>query len=315
MRGEERGIPVFEGGGKMNIMERAIHGEGGVRYLLGERIHNGYYHLYDGRVLHSEKGLQSLLVLENPLWKRILFINGIMQFTLKDEFIYHEALVHIPAQLFSEGRLKRVLICGGGDLGAAREVLKYKEVEEVVIADIDKRVTEIVKEYFPEILPSSTERITIHHVDAFKIVKQYAEEGKTFDLVIVDSTDPDISSDRPLELSHSLFGKEFHQLLKRLVPEGVVVQQAGAPFTMKNILEACYATFREVYSGDKISCYRTNIPSFGGDSAFVIRSALGDPAVPVREMVPETKYYTHEIHRASFVLPKFWGEAIKDTGS
>ncbi len=295
----------------MTIMEKAVPTGGGVRYLIGELVQQGFYHLYEGKLLYSEKGLQNLLVLEHPFWKRILFINGLIQFTLRDEFIYHEAIVHIPVQAMPEGSIKRVLICGGGDLGAAREVLKYQEVQEVVVADIDPMVIKIVREFFPELLPPSSHisKVKLIHTDAFQLVKEYVSKGETFDLVIVDSTDPDISSDSPVELSHSLFGNEFHEFLKRVVPNGMVVQQAGTPFTMKNILETCLKTFREVYPPQEVFCYRANIPSFGGDSAFVIRSKV-DPKTPKRKLVPELKYYNHELHTTSFGLPEFWKEVI-----
>lgn len=296
----------------MGILERAVPSEGKVKFLLGEFIHRGFFYLYEGNILHIEKGLQNIMVVEHPFWNKILFINGLIQFTLKDEFIYHESLVHIPFQAMEEKKIKRVLICGGGDLGVAREVLKYDEVREVIIADIDPKITEVVREFFPEITGGvlNDSRLKIFHIDAFKIVEDYIKCGDTFDLVIIDSTDPDISTGEKVELSHSLFGEEFHFLLKKLVPDGMIVQQAGVPFTMRNILEVTYGTYKKVYSGEKVLCYRSNIPSFGGDNAFVIRSAQVDPVEPKRKTIPETLYYTHEIHRASFVLPKFWAEAL-----
>ncbi|MFN3740720.1 MAG: spermine synthase [Thermodesulfovibrionales bacterium] len=296
----------------MSILERALPTEGKIRFLVGEFVHKGFFYLYEGNILHIEKGLQNIMVVEHPFWKKILFINGLIQFTLKDEFIYHESLTHIPIQAMPEGKVRRVLICGGGDLGAAREVLKYKEVEEIVIADIDSRITEVVKEFFPEMIKGvlNDHRIRLIHIDAFKVVEDYIKRGVTFDLVIIDSTDPDVSSGETVELSHSLFGREFHLLLKRLVPDGIIVQQVGVPFTMSNILEVTWQTYKEVYTSELVHCYRANIPSFGGDNAFVIRSAQINPVEPVRRSIPETKYYTHDIHRASFVLPKFWDEAL-----
>lgn len=297
----------------MDMLERAVPTDGKIRYMIGEVVHHGYYHLYEGNILHSEKGLQNLMVVENPFWKKIFFINGLVQFTLKDEFIYHEALSHVALNALPEGRARRIFICGGGDLGVAREVLKYKDVEEVIVADIDPKVTGIVRKFFPELLPEDPydKRLKIIHIDAFKIAGEFLKEGKTFDIIVVDSTDPDISSEKPVELSHSLFGKEFHEILKKLAPEGIVVQQAGTPFTMKNVLEIAYQTFKEVYSFDKVFCYRATVPSFGGDSAFVIYSARVDPRYPGREEIPYTRYYNHELHTASFVLPKYWAEVLK----
>lgn len=301
------------GGRGMRILERAVPSDGKIKFLVGEFVHKGFFYLYEGNILHIEKGLQNIMVVEHPFWNKILFINGLIQLTLKDEFIYHESLTHIPVQTMPEGRVRRVLICGGGDLGAARELLKYNEVEEIVIADIDSRITEVVKEFFPEMIKGVLDdhRIKLLHIDAFKVAEDYIKKGQTFDLVIIDSTDPDISSGATVELSHSLFGREFHLLLKKLVPDGIIVQQAGVPFTMSNILEVTCKTYKEVYSEELVLCYRANIPSFGGDNAFMLRSAQINPVEPARKSIPETKYYTHDIHRASFVLPKFWDEALK----
>jgi len=292
------------------VMENSLPTEGqGAKIILGEPVQKGYFYGYEGFVLHEEGGEQALMVLENPFWGRILFINGSVQFTSRDEFIYHEALVHIPMQAFAEGEVKRVLICGGGDFGAAREVLKYPEVEEVLIADIDSRVPEIIKKFFPELLPENPNdpRLKLLTVDAFKLVKDLVDQRETFDLVIIDSTDPDVSlSDFTLELSHSLFSEDFHRLLLKLVPKGAIVQQAAVPFTMKNILEGSYRVFTRVYSPEEVFCYRASIPSFGGDNAYILRFPGKDPHKPRKKAVPATRYYTHEIHRASFALPKFW---------
>lgn len=289
-------------------MEDTLPTEGpGPKIFLGEPVQKGYTYLYEGFVIYEEGGEQTLMVFENSFWGRILFINGTAQFTSRDEFIYHEALVHIPAQSLPEGRLKRVLICGGGDYGAAREVLKYQEVEEVIIADIDPRVPEIVRRYFPQLLPENPEdpRLKLFTVDAFALAREMVERGETFDLILIDSTDPDISlTEHTLELSHSLFGEEFHTLLQKLAPEGLIVQQAATPFTMKNILESSYRVFRKVY-GPETYCYRASIPSFGGDNAYLLRAPF-DPTIRRRKSLPRTRYYTPELQAASFVLPRYW---------
>ncbi len=295
----------------MSILEVAVPSEGKIRFIIGEFVHRGFYYLYEGNILYADKGLQNIMVVDNPFWGRILFINGLIQLTSKDEFIYHEAMVHIPIQALPEGRVRRVLICGGGDLAVAREVLKYPEVEEVVVADIDPRVTEVVKRFFPDMIEGlqNDPRLKVYHVDAFKLVEDYIKRNESFDLVIIDSTDPDISSTETVELSHSLFGKEFHTLVKGLAPKGSIIQQAGVPFVMKNILEVACKTYTEVYSNKEVYCYRANIPSFGGDNAFILRS-VDDPKEPKRKKIPFTRYYTHDVHRASFVLPKFWDEVV-----
>ncbi len=298
----------------MCIMEDSLPTEGeGIKLILGEPVQHDFFYLYHGNIIYSEGGPQTLYVMDHAFWGRILFLNGTLQFTTRDEFIYHEALVHIPVQSRPEKEIKKVLICGGGDFGAARELLKYPDIEKIIIADIDPRVPQIVEKYFPELLPPQKDpRLTLLITDAYKYVQQLVEEGQeTFDLVIIDSTDPDIpSGEFVLELSHSLFSEDFHHLLRKLAPQGLIVQQAATPFTMKNVLDWTYRTFVKVYGSDEVFCYRADIPSFGGDNAYILRYPGKDPEIPKRKEITPVKYYTHAIHKASFSLPKFWQEVL-----
>ncbi|HHI96493.1 MAG TPA: spermine synthase [Thermodesulfatator atlanticus] len=298
----------------MTIMADSLPTEGqGIRLILGEPVQRDFFYVYHGNIIHSEGGPQTLYVMDHVFWGRILFLNGTLQFTTRDEFIYHEALVHIPVQSRPEKSIKKVLICGGGDFGAARELLKYQDIEKIIIADIDPRVPEVVKKFFPELLPEKKEdpRLELLITDAYKLVADLVEKEEVFDLVIIDSTDPDVAPEgSTIELSHSLFSPHFHELLKRLAPEGLVVQQAATPFTMKNVLEWTYRTFVEVYGPEEVYCYRADIPSFGGDNAYLLR-APEEPTKPRRELTVPTKYYTHALHTASFSLPKFWTEVLK----
>lgn len=294
------------------IMSRALLTEGkGVKVLFAEFVNEDYLFGYISRIIYGESGLQNIYILENKFWGRLLFINNNLQFTSRDEFIYHEALVHIPVHSAPEGLIKKVLICGGGDYGAAREVLKHPFVEEVIIVDIDPRIPQLVEEYFPELLPENPrdERLTLITKDAYEVVEEYVKIGKTFDLVIIDSTDPDIGEARQ-ELSHALFGIDFHKKLSKVCPEGIIVQQCGTPFTMKNILTGAYKIYKEVYPERDIYIYRANVPSFGSDNAFIMRTTFKNPEEPKGIEPKDTKYYTFEIHRSSFALPKFWKEAL-----
>ncbi len=298
---------------KKEIMAPSLATEGeGVKVLFAEFVNEDYLFGYIGRIIYGESGIQHVYILENKFWGRMLFINNNLQFTSRDEFVYHEALVHIPIQAAPDGFIKRVLICGGGDFGAAREVLKYPFVEEVIIVDIDPRIPKIVEEYFPELLPEDPKdpRLKLITEDAYVVVERYLKEGKTFELVIVDSTDPDIG-ETTQELSHALFGEGFHRMLKEICPEGIIVQQCGTPFTMKNILVGAYKIFKKVYPEKEIYVYRANVPSFGSDNAFLMRCPFKNPKEPKGLELANTRYYNFDIHRAAFSLPKFWKEALE----
>jgi len=300
---------------KKEIMANELPtGEKGVTVLFGEFANKDYIYSYIGTIIYAGSGLQNLFIMENKFWGKMLFINNTLQFTERDEFIYHEALVHIPVQASPEGSIKRVLICGGGDFGASRELLKYPQIEKVVIVDIDENIPKLVKEFFPELLPENPEdpRLELISADAFEMVRDYLNKGETFDLVIIDTTDPDISeSGTTVELSHALFSAEFHKMLYELCPRGIIVQQCGTPFTMKNILVETYKIFTKVYPSEEVYCYRANVPSFGGDNAYIMRCPYQSPEVPKWKEIPNTYYYSHEVHRASFGLPKFWREELK----
>ncbi|MCS7199192.1 MAG: spermine synthase [Caldimicrobium sp.] len=296
------------------IMAKALPSEGkGVKVFYGEFVNEDYVFGYISRLIYGESGIQNIYILENKFWGRMLFINNNLQFTSRDEFIYHESLVHIPMQSAPEGKIKRVLICGGGDYGAAREVLKYPYVEEVIIVDIDPRIPKLIEEYFPELLPENPRdpRLTLITEDAYVLVDKYVKEGQIFDMVIVDSTDPDIGeAEKIQELSHALFGIDFHQKLLKICPSGIVVQQCGTPFTMKNILLGVYKIYQEVYSPKEIYVYRANIPSFGSDNAFIMRCPFRDPHIPKGKEIASTLYYDFSVHTGSFALPKFWKEIL-----
>ena len=289
-------------------------GPKGVTLLFGEFANKDYIYTYIGNIIYVESGIQSLFIMENSFWGRMLFINNNLQFTERDEFIYHEALVHVPVQSAPEGKIKKVLICGGGDFGASRELLKYPQIEEVIIVDIDSNIPKLVKKYFPGLLPENPEdpRLKLVVADAYEMVKKFLEEKKSFDLVVIDTTDPDISETGfTQELSHALFSEEFHRMLYKLCPQGVIVQQCGTPFTMKNIMVETYKTFCKVYPKEEVYCYRANVPSFGGDNAYIMRCPWENPETPKWQELPNTYYYSHEVHRASFGLPKFWREELK----
>lgn len=298
---------------RKEVMSPSLSTEGkGVRVFFAEFVNEDYLFGYIGRIIYGFSGIQHIYILENKFWGRMLFINNNLQFTSRDEFIYHEALVHIPVQSAPEGFIKRVLVCGGGDYGAARELLKYPQIKEVIIVDIDPMIPRLVEEYFPELLPEDPKdpRLKLITEDAYVMVEQFLKEGKTFELVIIDTTDPDVG-ETTQELSHALFGEDFHRKLKKICPEGIIVQQCGTPFTMKDILLRAYKIFRKVYSEKEIYIYRANVPSFGSDNAYIMRCPFKNPQEP-KGLEPEnTRYYNFDIHRSSFSLPKFWKEALE----
>src|SRR5690606_23586133 len=138
--------------------------------------------LYDSKTEH-----QRIRVFENARFGRVLTLDGIVQTTEGDEFIYHEMLAHVP--ILAHGSARRVLIIGGGDGGMAREVLRHRSVERVTMVEIDAGVVEFAKKYLPNLSAGAFDdpRLDLVIADGAAYV---AETDERFDVIIVDSTDP-----------------------------------------------------------------------------------------------------------------------------
>ena len=154
-----------------------------------ETLHEGYGQmLQETEVLYdSETEHQRLRVFTNPQFGRVLTLDGVVQTTEADEFIYHEMLTHVP--ILAHGAATRVLIIGGGDGGMAREVLRHKAVEHVTMVEIDAGVVEFAKQYLPSLSAGAFDdaRLNLVIADGAEFV---AESQDRFDVIIIDSTDP-----------------------------------------------------------------------------------------------------------------------------
>ena len=177
-------------------------------------------------VLHREKTEhQDLIIFRNPTFGRIMALDGIVQTTEGDEFIYHEMLAHVPilAQKAAKGAVGKVLIVGGGDGGCIREVLRHRDVPECVMVEIDASVIDMSRKHLPNHHAGAFDdpRARIVIADGARFVQETAER---FDVVIIDSTDP-------VGPGKVLFTREFYAGCKRcLTPGGVLVTQNGVPF-------------------------------------------------------------------------------------
>ena len=175
------------------------------------------------KVLHEQKtGKHELTVLDTERMGKMLLLDGVVQTAEADEFAYHEMLTHVP--LFAHGAAKRVLIIGGGDGGMLREVVKHKEVEKITLVEIDKGVVEFSKEHLPKLSDGAFDdpRVELEIQDGARYVGRF--KRKTFDVIIVDSTDPQGPG-------AALYTSEFYENCKeRLGKGGILVTQNGVPF-------------------------------------------------------------------------------------
>ncbi len=254
--------------------------------------------------LHREKSeFQDLAILDTYEFGRMLVLDGIVQTTIKDEFVYHEMISHLP--LFTHPNPKKVLVVGGGDGGVIREVLKHKSVEKAVLCEIDKLVVEMSKKFLPEISCSlDDDRCEVFIGDGLKYVVEHKNE---FDVIIVDSTDP-------FGAAEGLFNINFYKALYEcLTEDGIFVAQTETPFYLPETVKSIYNDIKKAFPITRM--YMASIPTYPGSLwSFTMGSKKFDPLIIDTIVIPndiETKYFHRELFRASFVLPKYVMELTK----
>lgn len=248
---------------------------------------------------HEQTPYQELLVADTLEFGRVLFLDDCIMFTEKDEFFYHEMITHVPLCAHSDPR--SVLIVGGGDGGTLREVLKHDTVERAVLCDIDERVTVATRDFFPTLATGLDDaRAELRHEDAIPYV---ATQTDSFDVIIVDSTDP-------VGPAVGLFEAPFYRSLKdALRPGGMVVVQAESPLVFRDIVWKVMAGLRSVFPSAQ--SYLGPTPTYPGGLWAFGAGLLGEDLSVKRRPDLDTKYYTPEIHTASLVVPPFLESLVR----
>jgi spermidine synthase len=253
---------------------------------------------------------QDLVLFTNPVFGKVLMLDGITQVTTADEFIYHEMMAHVP--ILAHGAAREVLIVGGGDCGMAEEALKHKSVERLTQVEIDDAVVEFSREHFAGFNASvfGDDRFDLVIADGARYV---AETDRRFDVVMVDSTDP-------MGPGAVLFTEEFYRGVHRcLKPGGVLVTQNGVPFLQKGELVGSIRHFSRIYKD--ASAYVAAIPTyFGGhmalgwasDDSTLRRVPLEVLEQRFEAAAIETRYYLPDVHAAAFALPRFIRDAVEE---
>ncbi|MFL0246889.1 polyamine aminopropyltransferase [Candidatus Clostridium stratigraminis] len=247
-------------------------------------------------LVRKQTEFQDLAIVDTYAFGRMLLLDGIVQTTIKDEFVYHEMITHIP--LFTHSKPKNVLVVGGGDGGVIREIMKHPSVEKAVLCEIDKCVIEECKKYLPEISSElENPRCEIFVGDGIKYVHEHKNK---FDVIIVDSTDP-------FGAAEGLFGGSFYKEISEcLTDDGIFIAQTETPFYLPEVVKKVFNDAKEVFPITKL--FMAAIPTYpGGYWSFTIGSKKYDPANPNSENIfdVKTKYYNGDIHKASFVLPNY----------
>jgi spermidine synthase len=249
---------------------------------------------------------QDIVIFESHTHGRVMVLDGCIQITERDEFVYQEMLAHVP--LLAHGGAKRVLIIGAGDGGVLRRVLQHRNVEQAVMVEIDGEVIRLAKEFLPDIAGSAwtDPRAEVIVGDGIAYVQQAADAS--FDVIIVDSTDP-------IGVGEVLFTDDFYRNCARILTDrGLVVNQCGVPFMQADELAETSARRRKFFP--HVSAYVAAVPTYvGGLMTLGIASkdaAVGTQGVDIiraradeQGVAGTSLYWTPEIHVGSFNLPPY----------
>ena len=264
--------------------------------------------LVSRELFRSQGDLQDIALFETPGFGRVLTLDGVIQLTTGDEFIYHEMLAHVP--ILAHGSVRSACVVGGGDGGMLREILKHKTVERAVLVEIDGQVVEFCRTHLPSVSHGAFDDPRTHIVIADGI--QYMHEcAEKFDLIVIDSTDPA----GPGEV---LFTERFYaDCARALNPGGILVNQNGVPFLQAQEIPDTYNR-RKPYFAD-VGFYLAAVPTYvGGFMALGWASHAPqwrqvDAATIAARFAAsgiKTRYYTPELHGAAFALPAYVRDLI-----
>lgn len=275
-----------------------------------ETMHENYGQFFTiDKMLHEVRTEhQHLVIFENARMGRVMALDGAIQTTEADEFIYHEMLTHVP--ILAHGTARNILIIGGGDGGMLREVCRHSSVDRVTMVEIDRAVVDMCKEYLPNHSNGAYDdpRVNLVIDDGMRFIANCTEK---FDVIISDCPDPT----GPAEV---LFSEDFYQACHRcLTDDGILVAQNGTPFlqieevktTAKNI-QALFADWH---------FYHAAVPTYiGGSMTFAWAAKNRQLRQQSLDILRQrfagsgivTRYYNADIHQAAFALPQYVLQAI-----
>lgn len=249
------------------------------------------------RSVHKERSAyQDIEVVDTVDFGRVLLLDGVIQTSIRDEFIYHEMLAHVP--LFTHPKPERVLIIGGGDGGIVREALKHPSVRHIHLVEIDERVTHVARRFLPEISCGLDDRrVKVTFDDGIEYVAQC---NSAYDVILVDAPDPEGPA-------VGLFTHEFYKNARRaLRKDGILAAQTESPFLQPDLVNDIHACISQAFPMCKL--YTAQIPTYSvGLWSFAL--ALLRPELLEKHRRPphgfKSRYYTHQVHAAAFALPRF----------
>ncbi|WP_319558095.1 polyamine aminopropyltransferase [Thiomicrorhabdus sp.] len=268
----------------------------------------GQSFVMDEVLFEVNTGHQHLVIFKNGQWGTVMALDGVIQTTEKDEFVYHEMMVHVP--MLAHGEARKVLIIGGGDGGILREVLKHEQVESVTQVEIDQQVIDMCVQYLPNHSAGAYDspKANIVIADGVDFVNECTEK---FDVIISDSTDP-------MGPGEVLFTSRFYQGIKNCLNEGgVFVAQNGVSFMQTDEVTTTYKRLSPLFT--QASFYSGAVPTYvGGIMTFAWATdnlALQEVSLETlqqrfKQTGIKTRFYNPEVHKGAFALPQYVQDAI-----
>ncbi len=255
----------------------------------------------DRSLYTTQSKYQRIDILQTQEFGKILVLDGTLMLTEKDEFIYHEMMVHVPMAVHPH--VRKVLLIGAGDGGALSRLLLYPEIEHIDVVEIDKEVIEACRTYLPNLAQSFDDsRVHVEIADGLRFVRQKLD---LYDLILVDST-------HPFGPGEGLFTREFYgNCYNALKEDGILVNQHESPFYPQDAKEVrnIYKKTRPIFPINLL--YQAHIPTYpSGHWLFGFFSKRYHPLEDQDEAgwkeknIP-TRYYNPSLHRGAFALPTY----------
>ncbi len=263
-----------------------------------ERDNMKLYYRIKEVISSKESTFQQVDIIDSYDFGRCLVLDGVMQTTELDGYIYNEMISHIP--VVTHKKPEKVLVIGGGDCGVVNELIKYKELKAIDMVEIDRLVVEESIKYIPSIAgdASKDERVNFVFDDGVSFVKN-KDKYKYYDIAIVDSSDP-------VGPGEVLFSEDFYVSLRDcLKDDGMMVCQSQSPIFYKDVLKKIRGILKNHFP--VVKTYKATVPSYpGGMWSFTLASLKYDPKDgDIQKLAKDTKYINNEIFKSCFSLPNF----------
>ena len=256
-------------------------------------------------LFRKKSSFQKVEIYDTYQYGKMLTCDGVAMCTEADEYAYHEMIVHVP--MLTHPNPKKVLVVGGGDGGTVREVVKHESLEKVVLVEIDEVVIEASKKHLPTLSSAFDHpKLDLKISDGIQYVKDSPEQS--FDIVIVDSTDP-------VGPAEGLFTETFYREVYRILkPEGLMITQSESPRFNVKVFQEIYHCYRKVFGEYSVHCFLAYIPIYPSGMWSFSYCAKGD-IHPIKNLKQQNahnfsvnhnlRYYSDQIHYAAFILPQF----------